>query len=214
MFTWINKPDEPKEATFGVKLPGNNVAKVELAKIADQYSKSSKKIDDHLKKAAKDRELANKLAASFIHNYYVMIDISSLLNQYAEFFATIKDTLMKSDTQLDQLNASNFQNLEKLTRQEMDKFTTKFTEQADKVKKLFETYNMNDQAAKLSAVPTLTANVAVAAENAIKATPPKTASFGGSQKYLKEIINEISNGGKQKTKGPKTQKRRVRRSCN
>lgn len=200
---WLNKSPETSTSTFGVKLPEDNrVAKVELDELAKKYTDRSKKIDDHLKKAAKDRELANKLAASFIHNYYVMIDISSLLNQYAEFFATIKDTLLKSDTQLDQLNAQNFQNLERLTRQEMDKFTMKFTEQAEKVKKLFTTYNMADQAAKLSAVPQLATNVAMAAEEAIKAGPPK--SFGGSQKYLRKMTVNMSNGGNKKKKGKKT----------
>jgi hypothetical protein len=86
--------------------------------------------------------------------------------------------------------------------QEMDKFTTKFTEQAEKVKKLFVSYNMNDQAAKLSAVPQFTTDVAAAAEEAIRAAPPKT-TFGGSKKYLKKITINMSNGRKQKAKRAK-----------
>lgn len=183
---------------FGVKLPDDNkVAKIELNALAKKYAERSKKIDDHIKKATKERELANKLAASFIHNYNVMIDISSLLNQYAEFFQQIKDLLMKSDSQLEQLNAQNFQNLERLTRQEMDRFTSKFTEQAEKVRKLFVTYNMNDQAAKLGTIPQMTSDVSTAAENVLRATPPK---YGG-QKHLRKALKNGGNGRQQKKKG-------------
>jgi hypothetical protein len=156
-------------SSFGIKLPDDNkVAAVELKSIADKYKERSKKIDDHIKKASKDRELANKLAANYIHNYKVMIDISSLLNQYADFFQSIKNVLSNSDVQLEQLNAQSFQNLELLTRKEMDKFTSKFNEQAGKVKKLFEAYNMSSEAAKLNIIPQSTNEVSLLAEDAVK----------------------------------------------
>lgn len=156
-------------SSFGVKLPDDNkVAAVELKSIADKYKERSQKIDAHIKKASKDRELANKLAANYIHNYKVMIDISSLLNQYADFFQSIKNVLSNSDVQLEQLNAQSFQNLELLTRKEMDKFTSKFNEQATKVKKLFETYNMSSEAAKLNIIPQSTNDLSLIAEDAVK----------------------------------------------
>jgi hypothetical protein len=214
MFNWSTNKSKQQpptsissSPTFGVKLPEDNkVAAVELKNITESFVKRNKTIETHLNKASKDRELANKLAANYIHNYYVMIDISVLLNQYAEFFNTIKDVLANSDIQVEQLNAQNFQNLERLTRQEMDKFTSKFTEQATKVKKLFETYNMTEQAAKLSAVPTLTSQVGIAAEEALKALPPKYG--GGRKKHLRKQLDKIVNGGrKNKSKERKTSKK-------
>jgi hypothetical protein len=205
MFGFLGK-SEPATPSLGVNLSENRVAKVELNALSKKFVDEREKISKHMTKMNKDREVADKLAGHFIHNYYVMIDISSLLNQYAEFFATIKDALIKSDIQMDQLNAANFQNLEKLTRQEMDKFTTKFAEQADKVKKLFVSYNMNDQAAKLSAIPQMSVDLGTAAEAAIQAAPRKPpTSFGGSKRYLKKITVNMSNGGKQKTKRSKAQ---------
>lgn len=203
MFSWVTGSSDkssPSSTPMGVNLPADNkVALVEFKQIADKYKARSEQIDRHIKKASKDRELANKLAASFIHNYYVMIDISTLLNQYAEFFQSIKEMLSKSDVQLEQLNAQNFQNLERLTRQEMDKFANQFNEQATKVKRLFETYNMTEQAAKLSAVPQYASQVAVAADEAIRATVPK---YGG-KKHLRKQQPKKNNGRKQEKKGQK-----------
>ena len=186
MFSWGSKPKTSESSysspVLGLKLPDKNeVAAVELKTIADKYKKRTDQIDLHIRKAAKDRELAKKLSASYIHNYYVMIDISVLLNQYADFFQNIKEILAKSDVQLEQLNAQSFQDLEKLTRQEMDKFTTKFTDQAEKVKKLFMTYNMQEQAAKLSAVPQFTSQVSRAAEES-KALNNPPSSYGGTKR--------------------------------
>jgi hypothetical protein len=208
MFNWSSKSKQQPSTstsdspTFGIKLPDNSnkVAAAELKNITESFKKRNETIKGHLNKASKDRELANKLAANYIHNYHVMIDISVLLNQYAEFFNVIKDVLANSDIQVEQLNAQNFQNLERLTRQEMDKFTSKFTEQAGKVKKLFETYNMTEQAAKLSAVPTLTSQVGIAAEEALKALPPK---YGGTKKHLRKQLYKIVNGGPNKNQNKK-----------
>lgn len=199
MFSWAtgSSKTDPPSTPMGANLPADNkVALVEFKQIADKYKARSEQIDRHIKKASKDRELANKLASSFIHNYYVMIDISTLLNQYAEFFQSIKEMLSKSDVQLEQLNAQNFQNLEKLTRQEMDKFTSQFNDQAVKVKKLFETYNMPEQAAKLSAVPQYTANVALAADEALRAK-------SGGKNHLRKQRSKKNNGRQQEKKRAK-----------
>lgn len=202
MFSFMSPKQSPEAPKLGINLPDDNkVAAVELKDIADKYRKRTEQIDQQIKKANKDRELSKKLAASYIHNYYVMIDISSLLNQYAEFFQSIKEMLAKSDVQLEQLNAQSFQDLEKLTRQEMDKFTYKFSEQAEKVRKLFLNYNMQDQAAKLTAVPQLTSQVSAAADNAAA-----LRRVGGSKKHLKKNDKSISNGRRQhqKKKGSET----------
>ena len=186
MFSW-GKPKEPTPTaspTLGINLPENNrVAAVELKSLADGIKTRSEKIDRQIKHAAKDREFAKKLSASYIHNYYVMIDISTLLNQYADFFKSIKEILAQSDVQLEQLNAQSFQDLEKLTRQEMDKFNMKFTDQAEKVRKLFMTYNMQDQAAKLAAVPQLASQVGRAAEESLAT---RISIRGGSRKNKKK----------------------------
>jgi hypothetical protein len=190
---------------IGINLPDDNkVAKIELREIAEKYEKRSRTIDAHLRKSEKDKQLANKLAASFIHNYHVMIDISVLLNQYAEFFQTIKESLLKSDVQLEQLNAQNFQNLEKLTRQEVDKFTVKFSEQAQKVQKLFQSYNMNEEARKLGMIPGLTSEVTNAAEESLR-----SAIRGGGKKYLRKELDIIVNGrkGNKKKAGKKAEGR-------
>lgn len=208
MFNWTSPKTQQStnsstNSSFGIKLPENNkVAAVELDSIVKTYKDRSQKIDAHLKKAAKDRELANKLAASYIHNYYVMIDISVLLNQYAEFFKSIKDVLSSSDIQLEQLNSQNFQNLERLTRQEMDKFTHKFGEQAQKVRKLFVDYNMSEQAAKLDSIPSLTNQVSSTAENVMRLNKPNP-TYGGQKKHIKKKVVIKRNGTGQKKKGSK-----------
>jgi monoamine oxidase len=197
MFNWLKDEKNTENPTLGINLPPDNrVAAVELKNIADKFKNKSEQINKHLKKATKDRELANKLASSFVHNYQVMIDISVLLNQYADFFQSIKEVLSRSDVQLEQLNAQNFQNLELLTRQEMDKFTGKFNDQATKIKKLFETYNMNEQAAKLGAIPQLTGEVAYAAEN--------VKNFSGGKKHLRKELVKLINGHQKKGTQAKT----------
>ena len=186
----------PENPMLGINLPPDNkVAAVELKNIADKYKLQSEKLDKHIKKASKDRELANKLASSFVHNYQVMIDISVLLNQYADFFQSIKEVLSRSDMQLEQLNAQNFKNLELLTRQEMDKFNVKFSEEGAKIKKLVETYTMTEQAATLSAVRQLAGGLSVAAES--------VKNFSGGKKYLRKELSKIINGKQHKTKGAK-----------
>lgn len=200
MFGWLSSSKTPENPMLGINLPPDNkVAAVELKNIADKYKTRSEQIDKQLKKASKDRELSNKLASSFVHNYQVMIDISVLLNQYADFFQSIKEVLSRSDVQLEQLNAQNFKNLELITRQEMDKFTSKFNEEGVKIKKLFETYNMTEQAAKLSAIPQLTSEVSFAAE--------EVKNFSGGKKYLRKELSKIINGKQHKTKGAKAKTR-------
>lgn len=206
--SWFFSPKTSEPKSFGVNLPDNKVAEAEMKDIVDAYRKREAKAKDTVHVATKLKSFSNKLAGAYVHNYKIMVDMGNLLHQYAEFFQQIKDLLSKSDLEYDQLNAQSFENLEKLTRREMDRFTTKFNEQADRVRRLFMTYNMSEQADKLSAVPQMTGNVSRAAEETYdllrQGSSPR---YGGTQKYLKKASKESNNGRGKKTQRQKAEGR-------
>lgn len=200
--SWLFGTKESEPKSFGVNLPDNRIAETEMKNIVNAYRKREEKAKDTVKVATKLKSFSNKLAGTYIHNYRIMIDMGNLLHQYAEFFQQIKELLSRSDLEYDQLNAQSFENLEKMTRREMDRFTSKFNDQADKVRRLFLTYNMGEQAEKLSAVPSMTSDVSRAAEETLE-TLRQTNKYGGRQKYLKKMPLKSYNGRSKKTERSK-----------
>lgn len=195
MFAWMsgNNTEQAKTAapatTLGAVIQTNTM-KQEFEKMTKDVATRERSLKRHLTINAKERVLADKLATAYVHNYSTMIDVTGLLNQFAEFFKTMKDILKQSNIQLDQLNSEAFQNIEHLTRKEMDRYTNKFYEQSQKVQKLFQDYQMHDKANKLASIPGMT-NQLTEAVDALKVA--RTSSGG---KGLKKATKK---GGKKST---------------
>lgn len=168
--------------TLGVSV-GSSSMKEQLDQMTRAVTKREVSLNRYLTINKKERVLADRLATAYVHNYSVMVDITGLLNQFAEFFKTMKDILNRSNIQLDQLNSDAFQNIERLTRQEMDRYTTKFYEQSQRVQKLFQDYQMHDKANKLASIPGMTQQLTEAAD-AVKMA--KAASGGKGPKKARK----------------------------
>lgn len=174
-----NRSEQPKAPSQPTPVLGAVIdtgsMKQEFEKMTSNVAKRERSLRRHLSINAKERVLADKLATAYVHNYSTMIDITGLLNQFAGFFKTMKDILKQSNIQLDQLNSEAFQNIERLTRQEMERYSTRFYEQSQKVQKLFQDYQMYDKANKLASIPGMTQQLTEATE-ALKVA---RASSGG-----------------------------------
>lgn len=177
MFAWLNGTDKQQGQTLGVHVSTGSMQQ-ELESMTKSVTARERSLKRHLAINAKERVLADKLASAYVHNYSTMIDITGLLNQFADFFRTMKEIMKQSNIQLDQLNSEAFQNIERLTRQEMDRYTNKFYEQSQRVQKLFQDYQMNDKAMKLASIPGMTQQLSDAAD-AVKLAKAASGGKGG-----------------------------------
>jgi hypothetical protein len=183
MFAWMGNKEEPKPAPALGAVISTGSMQEEFNKMTNDVTKREKNLRRHLNINAKERVLADKLATAYVHNYSTMIDITGLLNQFAGFFKTMKDILKQSNIQLDQLNSDAFQNIERLTRQEMDRYSTRFYEQSQKVQKLFQDYQMFDKANKIASIPGMTQQLTDSVD-ALKVA--RTATGGKARKSRKK----------------------------
>lgn len=143
-------PSKSKSASFGANLPiGSKGLSSEINEVGEKFTKTSKNIKSEIEKYKKINEFNKKLSASYVNNMHVMVDVSKLLNDYAQFFNLLK-TQLDNMGDIGHLKQEDIAYLENLTRAKMESFASDFIKQSDNVKSLYEKYGQNKEAEKLS----------------------------------------------------------------
>ncbi len=188
--------------SFGANLPvGNKALSAEISEVGQKFAKTSKKYRDEIDKYKKIADFNKKLSSSYIANVQAIIDVSKLLNDYALFFNMLKEEISKTEGQIGTLQAADIQYLENLTKAKMEQFSTKFIEQSEKVRTLYNKYGQQEEAKTIGSaqesLKTVVNNAGITYQSLLNST--KQPSIGGSKKYSQKQTKKTSTKKSKKT---------------
>lgn len=207
--SWLFSKQEETIPSFGLKVNASKFKAVELKDMDDKFKVTSEKLGSEISKYKKVASLNKKLTESYLLNYKAMIDISKLLNDYAEIFNRLKEVLSKYNEI--EISPVDLKHLEEITRAQMDKINTEFSQHSTKIKNLYSKYGLEDELGKLNTVDLQAREVGNLSDEALaqlrKTAPPQAVAqpvFGGNDIRKKKA--KKANGNPSKKTGKKAKK--------
>jgi hypothetical protein len=144
-FSWFFKPKNNNK-TLGVNLGNGDGIKAEIDKMQGSIVKASRGYQNNIKKYKDIAQFNQHLTRSYVANMKVIVDVSELLNSYTGVFNSLKDEFAKMEEAMGrQLDKSDFEYLESLTKSKMEQLQTEFNKQASGIKKLYAQYGKPEE---------------------------------------------------------------------
>lgn len=163
---------------FGMNI-NNRAAATELKEIGEKWKRTNDKFNNEIGKYKKLNEISKKQSVVIRENFSVMIDMSRLLNSYAEFINIIKKSIAEADANIGTMKLEDFQYLENLTRSKLDQLRNTFGEQATGVKALYEKYGNPEAARLLDETLKKSADISSSADTTFSELTAATSRSGG-----------------------------------
>lgn len=143
-FSWFFKPKNNKP--LGVNLGTGDGIKAEIDKMQGSIVKASRGYQNNIKKYKDIAQFNQHLTRSYVANMKVIVDVSELLNSYTSVFNSLKDEFAKMEEAMGrQLDKTDFEYLESLTKSKMEELQTEFNKQASGIKKLYAQYGKPEE---------------------------------------------------------------------
>lgn len=137
--------------TLGINISASDGINTELAHVTSKLRSTNKKYTDEIVKYKEIAEFNKSLSASYMQNIKAMINVSQLLEQYANIFNVLKEETDKLEKALGvQLNVQDFQYLENMTKDKMAELNDKFIKETDSLKKVFDKYGKKQESEDIS----------------------------------------------------------------
>jgi hypothetical protein len=144
-FSWFFKPKNNNK-TLGVNLGSGDGIKAEIDKMQGSIVKASRGYQNNIKKYKDIAQFNQHLTRSYVANMKVIVDVSELLNSYTGVFNSLKDEFAKMEEAMGrQLDKSDFEYLESLTKSKMEQLQSEFNKQANGIKKLYSQYGKPEE---------------------------------------------------------------------
>lgn len=144
-FSWFFKPKNNNKP-LGVNLGNGDGIKAEIDKMQGSIVKASRGYQNNIKKYKDIAQFNQHLTRSYVANMKVIVDVSELLNSYTGVFNSLKDEFAKMEEAMGkQLDKSDFEYLESLTKSKMEQLQTEFNKQANGIKKLYAQYGKPEE---------------------------------------------------------------------
>lgn len=144
-FSWFFKPKNNNK-TLGVNLGSGDGIKAEIDKMQGSIVKASRGYQNNIKKYKDIAQFNQHLTRSYVANMKVIVDVSELLNSYTGVFNSLKDEFAKMEEAMGrQLDKSDFEYLESLTKSKMEELQNEFNKQANGIKKLYTQYGKPEE---------------------------------------------------------------------
>ena len=144
-FSWFFKPKNNNK-TLGVNLGKGDGIKAEIDKMQGSIVKASRGYQNNIKKYKDIAQFNQHLTKSYVANMKVIVDVSELLNSYTGVFNSLKDEFAKMEEAMGrQLDKSDFEYLESLTKSKMEQLQNEFDKQANGIKKLYAQYGKPEE---------------------------------------------------------------------
>jgi hypothetical protein len=213
-FSWFTRPK--KEKTLGVNLGSGNGIKAEIDKMQGSIVKASRGYQTNIKKYKEIAQFNQHLTRSYVANLKVIVDVSELLNSYTSVFNSLKDEFSKMEESMGkELDKSDFEYLESLTKSKAEELNVQFNTQADKIKRLYAQYGKPEELNRILLAQNdmqktiEQANQTYASVSAVSETTKGNASNSSNASNISNasISSNVSNVSKPPiTKAPKAQK--------
>jgi hypothetical protein len=143
-FTWFKS--EKKGKPLGETLGNSESIKAEIQNMQGSIVKTSRTYQDNIKKYKEIAKFNQQLTKSYVENMKVIVDVSELLNSYANVFSSLRDEFGKMEEAMGKpLDFSDFQYLENLTKNKIETLNSEFQKQSEGIKKLYAEYGKPEE---------------------------------------------------------------------
>lgn len=145
-FSWFFKSKKDAAQAVEESMKDSEKIKAEIDNMQGSIVKTSKTYQENIKKYKDIAKFNQHLTRSYISNMKVIVDVSELLNSYANVFGSLKDEFAKMESALGKpLEISDFEYLEGLTKTKIETLSNEFQKQSDGIKKLYAEYGKPDE---------------------------------------------------------------------
>lgn len=177
--------------------------KAEIESVQGSLLKNSKHYQDNIKKYKDIAKFNQHLTRSYISNMKVMVDVSDLLNNYANVFSSLREEFTKMESALGKpLELADFEYLENLTKTKIDALNNEFQKQSSGIKKLYAEYGQPDELNRIILAQGEVQKVIENASNTFSNLKKSTNSvIPGTEVVLQQP--SLTGGKKQGTKKPR-----------
>jgi len=160
----------------------------EIEQVTKQIQRTNKKYTDEISKYKEIAKFNQKLTQSYVQNLQVIVDVSKLLEQYANVFYVLREETEKLEKTLGvDFNIAEFQYLENMTKDKMYELNTQFLKETTNLKSLYEKFGKTEEAKSITNAQALM----VAAANNSKETFDKLKTVGGGgTKHLRKVATK------------------------
>jgi len=190
---------ETSTPSLGINLGAKDAMSTDFENVTKTIRSTSRKYTSEIGKYKEIAAFNKKLSESYMQNLQAMVDVSRLLEQYANIFFILREEIEKMEKALGiELRVEDFQYLENMTKDRMAELTTKFNKEADDLKKLYSKFGKTTEFNQLDGaqrqVNTSISNAGNTYKNLVELDRQSKQQNGGvkNKKYL-SIKNVISN---------------------
>jgi len=147
-----------QSASLGINIGRSDPKNIsqEIEQVTKQIQRTNKKYTDEITKYKEIAKFNQKLTQSYVQNLQVIVDVSKLLEQYANVFYVLREETEKLEKSLGmQFNIDDFRYLERLTADKMMELNKTFMKETTDLKTLYEKYGKADEAKTIADAQTL-----------------------------------------------------------
>ncbi len=145
-----NASTDNNKPVLGINLGPKENINVELDKVTSQIQKTNKRYTDEIAKYKEVAAFNKKLSDSYVRNLQAMVDVSKLLDQYANVFVVLRQETEKLEKALGMdFKIEDFQYLENLTKDKMAELNNNFIKETESLKKLYDKFGKREEIANI-----------------------------------------------------------------
>jgi len=205
--------DNTPTPSLGINLGAKDGMSSELEQVTKKIKNTSRR---YTSESGKYKEIAafnKKLSESYMQNLQAMVDVSRLLEQYANVFFILREEIEKMEKALGiELQVQDFQYLENMTKDRMAELTAKFNKEADDLKKLYSKYGKIDEVNQLDGAQKLVnmsvTNAGNTYKNLLELDRQSKQTVGGGLKLKKHLSSKrVVSSNKKNGTTPKNHKK-------
>jgi len=182
----------------------------EIEQVTKQIQRTNKKYTDEIDKYKEIAKFNQKLTQSYVQNLQVIVDVSKLLEQYANVFYVLREETQKLEKTLGMdFNIQEFQYLENMTKDKMQELNAQFFKETEGIKKLYEQFGKPDEVRNISNAQNLMATSLASSKETFdklqemdKLSKMHVGGTKAKKNHLRKSNKSMINGRKAKsTKG-------------
>ena len=188
-FSWFTRARSDKKP-MGVELGSKEGVKAQMQKFQGNVVRTSRIVQNNLEKYSEIKKLNEELTKSYVQNLVVFRDVNEMLQTCLNVFKSLEAEFTKLEEVTGrELNTSDFDYLNNLTRSKIDSLSYELNKQAEMLKNVYTMYGRPEE---LNRIILAQSNMKKVVEDAT-ITYNKIAGPSKKKKEQKKESNKLTN---------------------
>ena len=188
--SWFTRAATSDKKQMGVELGTKEGVKAQMQKFQGNVVRTSRIVQNNLEKYSEIKKLNEELTKSYVQNLVVFRDVNEMLQSCLNVFKALEDEFTKlQEVTGRELNTTDFDYLNNLTRSKIDSLSDELNKQAEMLKNVYTMYGRPEE---LNRIILAQSNMKKVVEDAT-ITYNKVAGPSKKKKEQKEESNKLTN---------------------